>query len=218
MISFFIYGQNNCEGFLAFQERTLLEYTHFDKKNDKSSRTTHHLTLIDELDDGFEAQVEAQTFDKVDELIHEGAYRITCKEGNFHLDVISMMAPELKNAFSNFEITISGDPLLIPNNLEVGQTLPDASSEVQASTDGLKLPKFIYTLSDRKVESQEELEVPAGTFNCYKITYSLSFKAVIARNLTISEWYAKGVGLIKSETYNKKKRLVAQSILTKLNR
>jgi hypothetical protein len=58
---------------------------------------------------------------------------------------------------------------------------------------------------DRHVIGQESLTTAAGTWNCLKITYkskvnykSGPFPATI--NIDVTEWYAPGVGIIKTQT------------------
>lgn len=58
---------------------------------------------------------------------------------------------------------------------------------------------------DRKVLGQESVTTNAGTWNCVKISYKckVSFKTgPFPTNLNIegTEWYAPGVGIIKTQS------------------
>jgi hypothetical protein len=70
---------------------------------------------------------------------------------------------------------------------------------------------------NRKVETIEDLTVPAGTFNCLKIIGDVSGKVL---GLSISgksaQWYSPGVGMVKSESYDKKGELSSSMVLTSL--
>lgn len=208
-------AQDNCSGFYPFKERAVMEYTNYDKKQKVNSKVLHEITVVDEIENGYEAQVGTKTYDKVGELLSEGTFQISCVDNSIRLDAISMMSPELTNAFSNFEVTISGEELVIPSELEVGQSLPDANNVIQASSNDINLLKFNYSLTNRKVEAKETIETEAGSFECYKVTYELFFKAVLSKNLMVSEWYAKDVGIVKSVTFNKKGKEVSSMTLTK---
>ena len=64
------------------------------------------------------------------------------------------------------------------------------------------------TITNRTVQGQESVTTPAGTWNCYKITCKtkITGKAAIfnipTTILDVTEWYAPGVGIIKSEINN----------------
>lgn len=60
----------------------------------------------------------------------------------------------------------------------------------------------------------EVLKTEAGTFSCAKIQYIFHRKALwMSSKDTVTEWYAKGIGLVKSETHSKKGELIKTCIL-----
>jgi hypothetical protein len=63
-------------------------------------------------------------------------------------------------------------------------------------------------MTDGKCEAIEDVTVPAGSYKCHKITQTISTTAM--RNTTVTKsvtWYASGVGVVKSETYDNRNRL-----------
>lgn len=65
----------------------------------------------------------------------------------------------------------------------------------------------------------ENVSTTGGRFNCLKISYNLRSKVVLkTRNYRVTEWYAKGVGLVKSETYTLEGQLAGKTILSKIER
>ena len=59
-------------------------------------------------------------------------------------------------------------------------------------------------VTDRKVEAVENVAVPAGNFEAYKLTSTVSANAMGMKTSTSSaEWITKGIGMIKSESYDK---------------
>ena len=74
-----------------------------------------------------------------------------------------------------------------------------------------------FTILDRKVDAIEKISTDAGSFECVKITSHIEFKMMISMKMTVTEWYSKDVGLVKSETYNKKGKLQASTVLTKID-
>ena len=126
-------------------------------------------------------------------------YRIIVKDGIMYLDM-----KEMFSAMDGFDgMQVSGTAMKIPNNLVVGQTLDDASAKVKIG--------FINSstvMTEGKCLAIEDMTVEAGTFRCYKITQKskTSVMGIKAETTTLT-WYAKGVGAVKTEIYDKKGKL-----------
>ena len=211
-------GQIDCGGFFPFGEMTKLEYAHYDKKNDLSSKTVHRIIAINESDNGYQADIEMLTFNKINELTLKSSYKANCRDSLLGKRVVVQLAPELTNAFSSFKYSIEGNQVKIPAELIVGQELSGANDLVSASYEGAKLPPFKYEISSHKVEKLEALNTILGAQDCYKVTYQLNIKAIFSRMLTVSEWYLKEFGLVKSEVYNQKGLLLHRTVLSKFEK
>ena len=57
--------------------------------------------------------------------------------------------------------------------------------------------------------SQEEIKVPAGTYDTYKINSIIKFDAMITRETKNTEWIAKNVGVVRTEQYDKNGKLIS---------
>jgi len=103
--------------------------------------------------------------------------------------------------------------------LSVGQTLKNASLKGEGASGPLAIV-INMLISNRKVESQEKLTIPAGTFDAYKISSDMNMETKMGLGVkmdfhTIS-YRAPGVLWdLKSETYRKGK-LMATTELTKI--
>ena len=75
-----------------------------------------------------------------------------------------------------------------------------------------------FDIKNRKVEKKDSITTPAGTFECYKITYNMDMKTMFKRSIKVTQWLASGIGLVKTETYNQKGELEGYSELTKLEK
>lgn len=74
------------------------------------------------------------------------------------------------------------------------------------------------TVSGAAYMGEEEIGTTAGKFNCIKISYLKRTKVVLkTTTLRVTEWYAKGVGLVKSESYDLKGKLAGKVLLVKMN-
>ncbi len=77
--------------------------------------------------------------------------------------------------------------------------------------------KMTVNITDRKVGKEEVLHTPAGEFNCFIITQTISTKSIVSMEVNSKEWYSEGTGMIKSETYRKGK-MMGYSILTQFSK
>ena len=74
--------------------------------------------------------------------------------------------------------------------------------------------KVSFKLSDREYEGFEKVTVPAGTFDCLKVSYKIKANVLyLPQTQYITQWYAQGIGLVKEEIANKKKELTQSRIL-----
>jgi len=99
--------------------------------------------------------------------------------------------------------------------------LPDANMHIKISIGDVAISNINFDLQDRKVDSKESITVPAGSFDCYKISYnskmkSESMETPVELSIKHVEYYAPNVGMIRSETYDKNGDLQSYTILNKI--
>ena len=201
-------GQNQCSTYFPFTEQKKLEYVNYDKKGEPAGKTLLHITVVDDIDNGLEAQVESTILDDQDEVLSEGAYQVQCVGNELRMDISNVMSPELTASFSHLEVTLSGDPFTLPAEWESGQALPDATNRLQAGSEGLKLMDITIQATNRKIEAEETLKTQAGSFETIRLEYDLSMKMIINKSFRIIQWYAPNVGIVRSESYNKKGKMI----------
>ena len=209
--------ENPCEsGYMPFKQDLSFELTSYDKKGKVSSVPKQMITALDEMDGGFEARVEMEIADEKGENVTTGKYDMQCKDGVIYVDVSSMLDPRTMETVSSMEMEMSGDALQFPNQLEPGQTLPDGTLVMKAKTNGMTLMTISMDITNRRVGELETVTTPAGTFECVKISQDSQMKMLVKKTFRSTSWYAKGVGMVKTENYDKKGNLESSTVLTKL--
>jgi hypothetical protein len=106
----------------------------------------------------------------------------------------------------------------LPNDLSVGLNLEDANVTITVTMAGINM-KTMVLMTHRKVEKQETITTPAGTYNCYVI-YSENESQIMGMKKTFPSrlWLSEGVGMVKQETYQKDGDLISSTHLTKFVR
>jgi hypothetical protein len=209
-------AQTSCSKFYPFSEGTKAEITSYGKKGKIAAIVDYTVLKTTKTSKGEVATMRSFVKDENGELIAETTYDVTCDGTKITIDYNSMISPMMLEQFQNMEYDISGIDLEIPNDLSVGQTLPDAEMNMKISMSGINM-NFDLTISNRKVIAKEDVTTPAGTFSCFVITYDMKTKMGMTQTSNSKQWLAEGVGMVKQEDYQKGK-VYSSSLLTKFSK
>lgn len=213
-----LYAQPGCSMFYPFREGVALEYASYGKDDKLESRTHTVVKKVKTLPNGAEALLASTIFDKRDKEQFSGEYTVRCEGGAVKMDASSLLGPGMQQSFSNMEVAMEGEGLVIPGQLKVGQKLPDASTSIRAGTRGVNVVDMTVSVTGRKVVGQETVSTPAGTFDCYKLSQTAEVKMMISKSFTTMEFYAPGVGVVRSETYDSQGELEGYTVLTSIKK
>lgn len=145
-------------------------------------------------------------------------YDMRCEDGKFFVDMNSFVDPKSMEAFKGMEVSVNSSDMMYPAKLTTDQTLPDANITISAASGGISLLNLVMNITNRKVVGIESVTVPAGTFECYKITYDVETKLMFKMNTTVVEYLNMGVGNVKTETYDKKGKIISTNELIELKK
>lgn len=215
-----VFSQDSpCEsGYMPFKEGVLLEMTNYDHKGKVASTQRQKVASLEEIDGGFEATLEFEVFDKKGKSMTEGSFGIKCQGESIYMDLSNMIDPRSMAGLEGMEMEIKNEAIEVPNNPRPGQTLPDGKMEMKARTNGMSVFSMTVRIENRKVEAIEEVTTPAGTFECVKITQETVMESIFTQRTTSATWYAKGVGTVKTENYDRGGDVESSMVLTKLER
>lgn len=145
-------------------------------------------------------------------------YEMRCENGKFSIDMRNFIDPKSMEAFKGMEINVDSKDMVYPSGLVAGQALPDASITISAATGGVGLLNLFVNITNRQVAGIESVTVPAGTFECFKITYDVETKMMFKINATVTEYVNMGIGNVKTITYDKKGNIAGTTLLVELKR
>lgn len=210
LVSFFALGQDACNTYFPFEEGVKFQMTNFNKKGKKESTVDYRITEIKNS----VATMEAKIADDKGKEVTTTTYDIACNDDAISIDFKSMMSPEMFKQYKDMDIDMSGTNIEFPNVLKVGQTLKDAQFVMTMNMAGMNMNMTI-DMVNRTVEAKETVTTPAGTFDCFVISYDSKMKMGVKHTYKIKEWIAPNVGIVKTASYNKKDKLISYSELTK---
>lgn len=105
--------------------------------------------------------------------------------------------------------------LVIPMPADAAQGTEFPKSILSCSAQGQRMT---MTISKGTYQGMEEIETPAGKFNCYKIQYQ--YKQAMGGPVDtsiVTRWFAEGVGVVKSVSTDKKGNLNSESVLESIS-
>lgn len=206
---------DECSMYAPVKEGSEMEYKNY-TDNDKLSGVNRTKVLaVRKTAGGQEVEIRSESFDKKEKSVGTSTYAVVCEKGNFSIDMRNMITQEQMAAFKDSKVTIEADKLDIPANPQAGQTLKSGTVKMTAVSEGSPITlKLTVAITNRKVAGIEDVTVPAGTFKCVKITYDAESKMLFTIKSKGVEWYAKDIGLVKSESYSTKDKLQGYTVLS----
>jgi len=154
----------------------------------------------------------------------DGNYNITYMMYPFNPDHTPSFDPEEMNIaikdgalsamFGSVSLMkVTGDVPVIPSRMAVGQELDGGLMKISAM--GLN---FTAEILSHKVIGREELTTPAGTFKCYIVEMVTQSNVLMQKVVsTTRQWYARGIGSVKSETFDDSGKMTNSQLLIKIN-
>jgi hypothetical protein len=210
-----VLSQSTCSQYYPFNEGSTFQFTNYDKKGKTTGIVDYLVSNVNTLDGVEVATIASSVKDEKGEVLFESSYDITCENDQVSIDFNSLVNPQMMQQYQDFDVEVSGTNIDLPNNLSVGQELPDASMLMTINM-GIMM-NFTVDITNRKVIAREDVTTSAGTFDCFVISYNSDIKMGFKRKGISKQWIAEGVGMVKQEEYNKKGKLVSSSKLTAYN-
>lgn len=200
-----VYAQN-CDIYFPMKKGAQMKYEVTDKRNRTISTLEYLVKEINQSGNETQATLSTSYKEPKGET-YQQEFTAICKNGVLSVDYESLFPSSMNESLKemNVDYDISGKDIEWPADLKVGQTLPDSEMVISISMAGMNMNTSI-TMTNRKVVGKEALTTPAGTFDCYIVTYDTATKTMGRTMNTSSKiWLSPGTGMVKDEYYEKDK-------------
>ncbi len=210
-----------CHPYFAIKEGVKSTYDFYNAKDKLASRSINEFKNVSDTGGKMSATMLVQIIDpKKGDVLTSSESEWTCEGGvvRFSKDAINISGTDMSAA--GMDVTVEGDEMDIPSDLKPGQTLNDVSYHITMKLSGINVMDRNFFVKNRKVEMEESITTPAGTFNCIKISYTTESSGKsggMSKPMVTSIWYSKDVGMVKVENYNDD-RVSNSQILTKIEK
>ena len=204
----------DCKDYFPHKEGTVLTYENYDKKDKVTGTSVISIRDRKKTPEGISVVLRSKFIDDKGEEVFENEMPVECRNGVLYMDMSKYLDPASMGAYSSMDVEVSADNLDLPLGGPAGTELGNGKVTAVVRSPGAKIATITLDISDRKIAARERLETPAGAFECLKITYNiLSQIGFVKVNSSAIEWYSTEYGTIRSETYNKKGKLVSYMVL-----
>ena len=217
MLSAAAFAQN-CEGLYPMKQGAVIETQSFNSKGKLQGTSRQTVLSVENIDNGLAIKVKSEQLDTNGKPEFDRDLTMRCVDDVFYMDMKEMMDPKAMSAYKDMEVSFSGADLEFPDKMQVGQILPDGNINILISSSTFNVMNMNIKILNRKVEASESVNTLAGTYDCYKITYDMEMKSIINITTKGAEWIAKGVGVVKTEQYDKKGNLTGYTLLSKFEK
>lgn len=205
-------SQNSCNPYLLLEKGNKWTTSNYSAKDKYTGKQSFEVLGVEESGGVLKATVMLISYDKKDKVVMEKEVEFECENGVIKMDMSKYVPEETMEAFKSMDVEMNFQEITIPNQLEVGQYLEDGGVDITVS--GPMTIKMQIKIQDRKVMDKEKIEVPAGSYDAYKINSIIKLEAMVTRETKNIEWIAEGVGVVRSEQYDKSGNLTSYSVLS----
>lgn len=206
------------EIFFPTKEGTVLVYKSFDKKDKETNKVRYTISNVKINGSDMDITYLVESIDPKENLVFKDEITIHKKGDQLYFDMSNFInkAAFQQNGEMPAEIQVTGNNMEMPSNPKPGDILPDANVEMAMKLGFINM-KMSAQVTNRKVEAIEDITVKAGTFKGYKFSSEVNASAMGIRMKSNNiDWYAKGIGIVKTESYDKNGKLQSYTELIEL--
>ena len=206
----------DCTLFFPADKGTIIESEHFDSKGKLTGSTMQEVISSEVSGNSSIWTLQNTIKDSEGEALMESEMTFECRDGVFYYDMNNYISGESMAALESMEFRIEGDNLEFPPGMKEGDILKDG--QIRLIIEQMPALSTTTTILNRKVEAVENITTKAGTFKCFKISYDIETKALMTFRASGIEWISEDVGIVRSESYNKKGKLTGYTELSRLEK
>jgi hypothetical protein len=193
-----------CSDYYFLQNNKTIEMTISNKKGKEAGKLIYLISDASKKGSVLSATLNSDFLDKNGKSISKATNKVQCDNGNLMMDM-KMFIPSAQQAqMGDVSATGTVSYLEYPATMKESDGLKDASFSMDFKSQAGLGGHISIDMTNRKVEGKESVTTPAGTWNCFKISYhsKMVFKMGIGipMNADVTEWYAPGFGVVKTES------------------
>lgn len=151
------------------------------------------------------AKINSEFINSKGESVTKSENNVKCNNGVMQMDMKTFIPPAQLEQIKSGTASATDVYLEYPAKMNIGEQLKDGLFSMDYQSSGGLKSTLEISITERKVEGKESVTTTAGTWECYRIT---SKNRIITKvmslgvpiTLTVTEWFAPGFGIVKTES------------------
>ncbi len=218
----FLLQAQDCKGFY-YLSNSEIQMTVYDKKDKESGLLTYKISDVSKSGGTTTASFTSEMTDEKGKSLSKGAGKYKCTGSVLFVDAKVALPQEQMSMYKDMEVKADDAFIEYPASISSGQALKDASFKMDMYKNGSVYSSINLENTNRKVVGKESITTPAGSWDCWKITYDSRYKMTIAgigipMNMQCTEWFAPGFGVVKTQVANKSGKLMGSTMITSVKK
>lgn len=212
----------DCSNYIFMTGNSTVQMAVYDKKGKENGTQTWKVLDVKKNGNSYESSVTSSFKDAKGKEIDNSNGVYIFDGGILKADVRMSMPQQQMEAYKDAEAKFESAYIEYPSRLNIGQSLKDVDFKMDIDNKGTTTT-VTFNMTNRKVEAKEKITTPAGSWDAYVISYQSSFKTQLGPigipiNMEGKEWFVPGVGIVRTETYNKGGKLMGSTQLTSITK
>jgi hypothetical protein len=195
----------NCKNYLLLQNNKRVEMTVYNRKGKEDGKQVWLVSNVKNSGKTTTATLNTEFFDGKGRSINKSSSEVQCNGSALKMSMKLMLNEAQLKQMKNATVSVNGEYMDYPANIKEGDQLPDGSMNLDYTMEGGMKASMELSVTGRQVGSKEAVTSPAGHWECFKITSNQKIVSKVAGigipiKMDVTEWYAPGVGVIKTES------------------
>ena len=209
----------SCSDFINASNGKKLVYSNMDAKGNEQGKINYTSAKKDASTVSYHTEI----IDKKGQSMGTSDSEIKCNGDALRIDMKSFVPAASAKQLGKMQVTGDAKYLIYPLNVKAGQTLEDGTMTMNITNDGRQMGDMQMDITNRKVEQAETINSPAGSFDCFRISYDAMVKIKMMGigfpvHMHVIEWFSPKIARpVKSETYTKNGKLAGTMQLVSIN-
>lgn len=193
----------SCTNYYYMQNNKTITMTLFNGKGKPNGKYVYKVSDVKTSGGTISSKVESQVMDDKGKTIGGSVANMKCTGGVYMADMKIMMPPQQAGQMKDMDAS-SEFYLEYPAVMNVGDMLKEGTFTADITNNGMPMSLEMH-VTERKVDGEEDVTTPAGTWKCFRITHTDKLRTKIAGlgipiTMKTTEWFAPGFGIVKTES------------------
>lgn len=168
--------------YMYMQKNKTIEMTATNSKGEVSFKSVTKVSDVNTSGGVTTADVVSEGYDKNGKLMNTSNITYKCDGGVMMMDM-SFNMPQQSQQNTKMDVKMVNKGYMeYPSGIQVGDHLKDATTQMEMTMNNGMTALTTVQITDRNVVSKESVTTPAGTWDCFKITYKTTSSTTLKGN------------------------------------